>query len=93
MYNEWFIKQSLDRGAFGLVFPRIETVEQARAVVAAARYPQPTNSNHPEPVGRERGLWPMNAARYWGISVADYLEKADVWPINPEGEILLISIH
>ena len=90
-YNGWFVKQALDQGAFGLVFPSIETVEQARAAVAAARYPQPTGTTYPEPVGR-RGYWPMNAARYWGLSMPDYLAKADIWPVNPEGEILLTVI-
>ena len=29
------------------------------------------------------------AAWVWGLSVPDYLQKADVWPLNPEGEIVL----
>src|SRR5262249_16127967 len=29
------------------------------------------------------------AARIWGISADEYAEKADVWPLNPQGEILL----
>ena len=31
----------------------------------------------------------MNAARYWGLTQAEYYAKADVWPLNPEGEILV----
>ena len=26
--------------------------------------------------------------RYWGVSGADYIAKADVWPLDPEGELL-----
>ena len=25
----------------------------------------------------------------WGLEVEEYLQKADVWPLNPDGEILL----
>jgi len=33
------VKRALDAGAFGIVAPMIESAEQARAVVAAAKYP------------------------------------------------------
>ena len=33
------IKRTLDAGAFGIVVPMVETVEQARAAIAAAKYP------------------------------------------------------
>ena len=42
-----------------------------------------------EPEG-QRGDAPGNAARYWGLSQQEYYKKADVWPLNPEGEILCI---
>ena len=29
------------------------------------------------------------AAQIWGISPEEYLEKADAWPLNPNGELLL----
>ena len=29
------------------------------------------------------------AARIWGITADEYGEKADVWPLNPKGELLL----
>jgi 4-hydroxy-2-oxoheptanedioate aldolase len=29
------------------------------------------------------------AAQVWGISTEEYLDKADVWPLNPNGELLL----
>lgn len=25
----------------------------------------------------------------WGLSVADYMARADAWPLNPDGELLL----
>ena len=41
-----------------------------------------------EPVG-QRGHSPAGASRYWGLSILDYTDKADVWPLDPDGEILL----
>ena len=38
--NQWVIKQALDTGVYGLVLPHLNTVEEAKAAVAAARYPQ-----------------------------------------------------
>ncbi len=29
------------------------------------------------------------AAQIWGISQDEYLDKADAWPLNPNGELLL----
>src|SRR5262249_21613322 len=29
------------------------------------------------------------ASAIWGISQADYLERCDLWPLNPKGELLL----
>ena len=29
------------------------------------------------------------AAKIWGISTEEYLEKADPWPLNPNGELVL----
>ena len=42
-----------------------------------------------EPVGI-RGDGPTAAARYWGVSQQEYYQKADVWPLNPQGEIFVI---
>ena len=29
------------------------------------------------------------AAQIWGVSQQEYLDKADAWPLNPNGELLL----
>ena len=29
------------------------------------------------------------AAAIWGVTPQEYVQKADVWPLNPEGEIML----
>ncbi len=80
------VKQVLDMGAFGVVFPRIETAEQATSAIRAMRYPPQRGAEHPEPAGR-RGWGPGRAARYWGLAVPEYVQRADVWPLNPRGEL------
>jgi len=87
--NQWMAKQVLDIGAYGIVFPRVSTVEQAYNAVSACRYPRPKSAPNYEPEG-QRGDNPVHAARYWGISQPEYYGKADVWPLNPQGEILVI---
>jgi 4-hydroxy-2-oxoheptanedioate aldolase len=87
--NQWLAKQVLDIGAYGLVFPRVSTVEQAYNAVAACRYPRPKTAGAYEPAGL-RGDQPVHAARYWGITPQEYYAKADVWPLVPHGEVLVI---
>ena len=86
---QWQAKQALDVGCFGIVFPHISTVEEAANAVGACRYPRLTSAANYEPVGI-RGDGPTAAARYWGVSQQDYYQKADVWPLNPQGEIFCI---
>jgi 4-hydroxy-2-oxoheptanedioate aldolase len=87
--NQWLAKQVLDIGVYGIVFPHVSTVAEARNAVAACRYPRPLKSPHYKPPG-VRGDSPKKAARYWGISQEDYYARADVWPLAPQGEILVI---
>jgi 4-hydroxy-2-oxoheptanedioate aldolase len=86
---QWHAKQALDLGAYGIVWPHVSTVDEARNAVAACRYPRLSSEALYEPAG-QRGDGPTNAVRYWGISQQEYYERADVWPLNPEGEILVI---
>jgi 4-hydroxy-2-oxoheptanedioate aldolase len=87
--GQWHAKQALDMGCYGIVFPHISTVEEAYNAVAACRYPRMKNAPLYEPAGI-RGDGPTAAARYWGLSQQDYYQKADVWPLNPQGEIFAI---
>ncbi len=87
--NQWFAKQALDLGAYGIVWPRISTVDQAYHAVASCRYPRLTSRPLYEPAGL-RGDGPMAAARYWGLTQQEYYTRADVWPLDPQGEILVI---
>ena len=87
--NTWMAKQVLDQGVYGVVFPHIATAEQARNAVQACRYARPTDAPNYEPKGL-RGDAPNAAARYWGLTVPEYYERADVWPMVPHGEIMVV---
>ena len=87
--NQWVLKQTLDHGVYGLLLPRLESVEAARAAVRVCRYSQKTGAS--ESIG-ERGWSPRVAARYWGLSVPEYYEAAGLWPLDPDGEVFLIAI-
>lgn len=87
--SQWMAKQVLDIGAYGVVWPRVSTVEQAYNAVASCRYPRPRSAAAYEPEG-QRGDSPIAAARYWGVTQQEYYAKADVWPLVPHGEILVI---
>ena len=85
------IKQTLDAGPYGLVLPHLDSVEGAEAAVRAARYPQVPGAPDFEPEG-ERGWASALAPTYWGLAPQDYCEAADVWPLDPDGELLLMGI-
>jgi len=87
--NLWIIKQVLDIGVYGIVFPTINTVDDAVHALQAARYPQGLNASDRDPPGL-RGMAPGNPARYWGMDPLEYVDRADVWPLDPNGEILPI---
>lgn len=87
--NQWMAKQALDMGAFGIVWPHVSTVEQAYNAVAACRYPRRKTAPLHEPAGI-RGDSPGTASRFWGIDTKEYYRRADVWPLDPEGEILVV---
>ena len=85
---QWQAKQALDLGAFGIVWPHITTVDEAYNAVAACRYPSLPDSPRYEPAGL-RGDGPHAATRYWGVSNIEYYARSGVWPLDPDGEILV----
>ena len=81
------VKQVLDMGAMGVVFPHVESRAQAVEAIRSMRYPAQRGSKFPEPAGR-RGWGPGRAAALWGLPVNEYaFQRADVWPLNPQGEL------
>ena len=87
----WAVKQALDIGLMGIIFPSIETPEQARAAVQAMRYPQRRNAPYPQPTGL-RGSGAAIGSWLWGLSGADYTRRADTWPLNPDGDLIALMM-
>ena len=83
------IKQVLDIGVHGVVVPHVRNAAEAEKIVKACRYVQPKGSAINEPVGM-RGASPWIASYIWGLTMDEYLERADVWPLNPKGDIHVV---
>ena len=88
---KWAVKQVLDLGGFGVILPHVDTGEEAVRFVRAMRYPPMRDSAQPEPRG-ERGSGPGGAMRLWGMGGVEYHRKADIWPLNPEGELFAVAM-
>src|SRR5216117_317658 len=79
--NAWMFQQVLATGVHGILLCHADTPGAVRAFVEAVR---------PPASGGRRGVHGNStAARIWGISADEYGEKADAWPLNPKGELLL----
>ena len=81
------VKQLLDVGVFGVMFPDIETKEQAMTAIGSMRFAQAADAADPVPAGL-RGAGSGSAPGYWGLSEEDYLIRADVWPLDPSGKLV-----
>jgi len=89
--NDWIVKQALDMGLMGVIFNGVENKEQMTRLIRYMRYPQQKTSKYQQPPGM-RGYAPGNAVFAWGVSAAEYERHADVWPLNPEGDLLAIPM-
>ena len=88
--NNWMVRQALGAGVHGILLCHAESPEAVRVFVESARYPyQKDGLDRGLQVGRRGGGGQQSAAAIWGIPVDEYLHKADPWPLNPEGELLL----
>ncbi|HYU17985.1 MAG TPA: aldolase/citrate lyase family protein [Chloroflexota bacterium] len=88
--NAWMVKQVLATGIHGILLCHAETASAVKAFVESARYPFNTiGLGEGLDVGRRGGGGQRQAAEIWGLEVADYLAKAEPWPLNPNGELLL----
>jgi 4-hydroxy-2-oxoheptanedioate aldolase len=87
--DPWIVKQALDIGLMGVVFNTVNTKEEAIAAVRSMRYPPQRNDQATQqgPAGM-RGFAPGGALWNWGVSGPEYQRRADVWPLNPNGDLL-----
>ncbi|MEP7310705.1 MAG: aldolase/citrate lyase family protein [Acidobacteriota bacterium] len=88
--NAWMFHQVLATGVHGILLCHADDPGAVKAFVEAVRLP-----NNMQGVGKginegRRGVHGADtAAPIWGVSSSDYLSKADVWPLNPNGELLI----
>ena len=89
MGGSWMVQQALATGVHGVHLPRARDPEAVKKYVQAARYP--VHKKGIEIVGEGMRGWGSHkfASWVWGVEEEEYLKKADVWPLNPEGEIML----
>ena len=85
--SQWVVKQALDMGLHGVIFNGVDTPEQARVAVSYMRYPPRRDSKYPLPKGI-RGAAAGNATWIWGLTTDEYERHADLWPLNPDGDLL-----
>ncbi len=88
---KWAVKQVLDLGGFGIILPHVDTGEEAVRLVQAMRYPPSRDDAQPTPRG-ERGWGPGGATRLWGMDSVEYHAKADIWPLDPDGELFAVAM-
>ncbi len=73
------IGRQLDLGVSGVVFVGVESADEVKTGLAAMRYKKN---------GGTRGESVGTAPAFWGMSEKEYREKADLWPLNPKGELM-----
>lgn len=77
------IAQQLDLGVAGIVLVGVESADEVKQALAAMRF-KSKGGTRPDAVG--------DAPAAWGLSEKEYKEKADVWPLNPKGELVNFTI-
>ena len=89
-YNAWQARHLLATGVHGLLQIHARRPDAARAFVATARYPMHTvGLDHGIPEGLRGSGGQSQAAAIWGLSEAEYVMRAEPWPLNPDGELML----
>jgi 2-keto-3-deoxy-L-rhamnonate aldolase RhmA len=73
------IATQLNLGVSGLMLPKAESADQVQKAIAAMRF-KAHGGTRPDAVGK--------APAFWGMSEAEYKSRADVWPLNPNGELI-----
>jgi 2-keto-3-deoxy-L-rhamnonate aldolase RhmA len=78
------IVRQLAAGHVGVSMEAVESAQEVRDVIKAMRLVS-AGGTRPD-IGLE------HAAAYWGLPVEEYRKKADVWPLNRNGELLISVI-
>src|SRR4051794_7462203 len=73
------IGRELNLGVSGVMFVETESADEVRAGINAMRF-KSKGGTRPDDVGMAPGIW--------GMTEAQYKQKADLWPLNPDGELV-----
>jgi 2-keto-3-deoxy-L-rhamnonate aldolase RhmA len=73
------ISKQLNAGTSGVMFVGTESAAEVEQGLAAMRFAS-KGGTRPDDVG--------SAPAYWGMSEQEYRRKADLWPLNPHGELI-----
>lgn len=73
------IGRQLNLGVTGIMFVGVESADEVKAGLAAMRF-KSKGGTRSDDVG--------GAPAVWGLSEKDYKDKADLWPLNPNGELV-----
>jgi 4-hydroxy-2-oxoheptanedioate aldolase len=88
--NAWMFTQVLCAGVHGILMTHCNSPAAVRAFVESCRYPFNTiGLGEGLGEGQRGSAGQAHAASIWELEVPEYLKKADPWPLNPEGELLL----
>src|SRR5215216_3349894 len=79
--NAWMVSQVLAAGVHGILLCHAESPAAVNAFVESTRY----SFNK----GRRGSGGQAKASEIWGIETGEYLKRADPWPLNAQGELLL----
>lgn len=74
------IARQLNLGVASIVLVDVNSAEEVKTAVAAMRF-KSKGGTRPDDVG--------GAPDFWGLSEKEYKERADVWPLNPKGELVM----
>lgn len=89
-YNAWQSRHVLSTGVHGLMHTHARSPEAVSSFVATARYPLHTQGLDRDIAEGMRGSGGQSApAGIWGLSPPEYVMKAEPWPLNPDGELIL----
>ena len=87
--NSWIIKQILAKGVHGLILCHANNPGAVKEFVENCRFRFRKKYMNTLSEGKRGHGGQVLASKIRGISEDEYLKKADPWPLNPNGEIIL----
>ena len=79
------IAQQLNLGVSGIVFVDVRSADEVRQGLAMMRFAS-SGGTRPDEVGDAPARWGG------GMTAREYRERADLWPLNPRGELVNFTI-